>query len=176
MNSVARLGWSPAEGFLNADEMINSFSLDKLSKSPSIFDMERLKSFNRAAIERLGDEEIMNLSGINTTPTNAGRIKSAVHAVRLNADTLKDVSLLVAQLTGAPELSEESKEVLSEPHSKTVIAAFIKEVEKEKTLDSAAYTRVMENIKNQQTKRQRLYMPIRCGLTGTTEGIELVNV
>ena len=176
LNSVARLGWSPAEGFLSADEMTNSFSLDKLSKSPSIFDMERLKSFNRAAIERLGDEEIMNLSGINTTPTNAGRIKSAVHAVRLNADTLKDVSLLVAQLTGAPELSEESKKVLSEPHSKTVIAAFIKEVEKEKTLDSAAYARVMENIKNQQTKRQRLHMPIRCGLTGTTEGIELVNV
>lgn len=177
LNSVARLGWSPAEGFLSADEMINSFSLDKLSKSPSIFDMERLKSFNRAAIVRLGDEEIMNLSGINTKGTDAGRMKSAVHAVRLNADTLKDISLLVAPLISAPELSEESKKVLSEPHSKTVVAAFIKEAEKENMLAGAAYARIMENIKKSTNEKgKRLYMPVRCGLTGTTEGIELVNV
>ena len=177
LNSVARLGWSPAEGFLSADEMTNSFSLDKLSKSPSIFDMERLKSFNRAAIERLKDEEIMNLSGINTNGTNAGQIKSAVHAVRRNADTLKDMALLFAPLISAPELSEESKKVLSEPYSKEVIGSFIKEAEKESALDSAAYTRIMENIKKSTNEKgKRLYMPIRCGLTGTTEGIELVNV
>lgn len=177
LNSVARLGWSPAEGFLSADEMINSFSLDKLSKSPSIFDMERLKSFNRAAIERLKDEEIISLSGIKSEGSDAGQIKKAVHAVRLNADTLKDISLLVAPLISAPELSEESKKVLSEQHSRTVIAAFIKEAEKEKTLDSAAYARVMENIKKSTNEKgKRLHMPIRCGLTGTTEGIELVNV
>src|SRR3989338_2589774 len=122
--------------------MINSFSLDKLSKSPSIFDMERLKSFNKTAIERLGDEEIINLSGINTKGADAGLIKKAVHAVRRNADTLRDVALLAAPLINAPELSEESKKILSEPHSKTVIAAFIKEAEKESALDNAAYTRI----------------------------------
>ncbi|MBI5237876.1 MAG: glutamate--tRNA ligase [Deltaproteobacteria bacterium] len=177
INAVARLGWSPPEGFLSADEMSGSFSLDKLSKSPSIFDMERLKSFNRAAIERIGDEEIINLSGINAKGTDAGRVKSAVHAVRRNADTLKDISLLVAPLINAPELSEDSKQILSLPHSQAVIGSFIKEAERETALDNAAYARIMENIRESTNEKgKRLYMPIRCGLTGRTVGIELVHV
>src|SRR5260370_1419390 len=50
MNYLALLGWSPADGkteILSAQELIAQFSLDHITKSSAVFDMEKLNWLNR---------------------------------------------------------------------------------------------------------------------------------
>ena len=59
MNYIALLGWSPKDNTEKFDMqyMLDNFSLDGLSKSPSIFDEAKLRWLNREYIKELSDEE-----------------------------------------------------------------------------------------------------------------------
>ncbi|NMD37095.1 MAG: glutamate--tRNA ligase [Christensenellaceae bacterium] len=48
INFIALLGWNPGDNreFFTLDELVEAFSLEGLSKSPSIFNMDKLKWFN----------------------------------------------------------------------------------------------------------------------------------
>ena len=48
INNLILLGWSPnnKNEFINLDEIINTFKISKISKSPSIFDYKKLNHFN----------------------------------------------------------------------------------------------------------------------------------
>lgn len=59
VNYLALLGWHP-EGELELfsfDELVKSFSLERVQKSGAIFDEEKLKWFNRQYLLRLSDEQ-----------------------------------------------------------------------------------------------------------------------
>ena len=64
VNSIARLGWSPKEGLLGLDELSSGFALEDLSNSLVVFDVERLKSFNREAIKRMDDSALLAFPGL----------------------------------------------------------------------------------------------------------------
>jgi glutamyl-tRNA synthetase/nondiscriminating glutamyl-tRNA synthetase len=54
-NYLALLGWSPADGkteILSQEELVKQFSLDHITKSPAVFDTEKLYSFNRHYIKQ----------------------------------------------------------------------------------------------------------------------------
>ncbi len=59
LNYIALLGWSPRgnEEFFTLKELEKEFSLEGLSKSPAIFDIEKLKWMNGEYIRRLSPEE-----------------------------------------------------------------------------------------------------------------------
>jgi glutamyl-tRNA synthetase len=59
INYIALLGWSPGteEEFFNLDELIEKFSINGLSKSPSIFDVNKLKWMNGEYIRKMTLEE-----------------------------------------------------------------------------------------------------------------------
>lgn len=58
INYLALVGWSPGNDreFFTMDELVEAFSVDGLSKSPAIFDMEKLTWFNAAYIRALSPE------------------------------------------------------------------------------------------------------------------------
>ena len=56
INYIALLGWSPkdsTEEFFTMDELKKVFSIDMLSKAPSVFDYEKLRWFNSEYIKKL---------------------------------------------------------------------------------------------------------------------------
>ncbi len=60
INYIALLGWSPKESteeFFTMDELKRVFSIDMLSKAPSVFDYEKLRWFNSEYIKKLPDNE-----------------------------------------------------------------------------------------------------------------------
>ena len=62
LNYVALLGWSPRgekaeQEFFTLDELVECFDLAGISKSPAIFDIEKLKYFNASYIRALAPEE-----------------------------------------------------------------------------------------------------------------------
>lgn len=60
INYIALLGWSPkdsTEEFFTMDELKKVFSIDMLSKAPSVFDYEKLRWFNSEYIKKLSVDE-----------------------------------------------------------------------------------------------------------------------
>ncbi|MBO4898030.1 MAG: glutamate--tRNA ligase [Clostridia bacterium] len=59
LNYIALLGWSPGDDreILTLDEMVEAFSVKGISKSPAIFDIEKLNWMNGEYIRKLTPEE-----------------------------------------------------------------------------------------------------------------------
>lgn len=64
INYVALLGWSPKENIekMTMQQMIELFSLDGVSKSPSIFDDVKLRWLNGEYLKELSDEKFEELA------------------------------------------------------------------------------------------------------------------
>ena len=63
-NYIALLGWCPKNSeteFFNLDELRAAFTIDGVSKSPAVFDFEKLLWFNGEYIHKLGDAEFKTL-------------------------------------------------------------------------------------------------------------------
>lgn len=63
INFLALLGWNPGndQEIMSIDELINSFSLDRCSKSGAKFDYEKGKWFNHQYIQLKSDSELADL-------------------------------------------------------------------------------------------------------------------
>ena len=64
LNYVALLGWSPRgeiaeKEFFTLDELKQAFDIEGISKSPAIFDIEKLKYFNATYIREMSPEEFL---------------------------------------------------------------------------------------------------------------------
>lgn len=64
VNYVALLGWSPGgeQEIFSLDELCNVFEISGISKSPAIFDIEKLTYFNSAYIRALSPEAFAELA------------------------------------------------------------------------------------------------------------------
>lgn len=176
LNASGRLGCSFGDSFVTLDEMTRSFSLDRLSVSPSVFDEERLKSFNRFALSRLDTTSVMRLLGV---PAGKDEAKTAeiIEVVRGNASTLKDLKRLSAPFLEGVSPGKEALDVLKEPYARVVLETFLYLFEEAGHLDEASYDRIVSDVKTKTgEKGRRLFMPLRCALTGGEEGVELVKV
>lgn len=60
VNFMALLGWTPPDGreFLTLPEIIDQFSLDRVTKAPSVFDPEKLTWMNAHYIRAMSREEL----------------------------------------------------------------------------------------------------------------------
>ena len=64
INYISLLGWCPKESeteFFTLDELKAAFTIDGVSKSPSVFDFEKLLWFNGEYIHKLDDEKFREL-------------------------------------------------------------------------------------------------------------------
>lgn len=175
INAIARLGWSPGDDFMGLDEMTRAFSVEKLSKSPSIFDIDKLKYYNKIAMEKIDSVSLLKL--LTFTADNSEGLKDAVDSLKSNASTLKELKTLLEPFIGEAILSEEDRALLSEAGSKKVLKAFRGEAGKTEVFDEESYRRIIAAVKaSTGEKGKRLFLPIRLALTGAHEGIELVNV
>ena len=64
MNYIALLGWSPSDNqeFFTLEELVQAFDMKGLSKSPSIFDIEKLTWMNSEYMRRLSPEEYYEIA------------------------------------------------------------------------------------------------------------------
>lgn len=62
VNYMAMLGWHPKDDreVMSLEEITHEFSLERVQKGSAIFDIEKLKWFNRQYILKLGDQKFAN--------------------------------------------------------------------------------------------------------------------
>jgi len=172
LNAAARLGWAPGEGLLSLSEMTEAFSLKKISKSSAIFNPAILTRFNKKSMEKLNTVEIIKLARLKNLTDNNTKLQKAVDAVKSSAATINDFKPLITPLLNKPVIKGEAASLITTPEARALLKAVLEEL----NAGIRAYKDMISNLKNKNFRGRSLFMPIRCVLTGETEGIELEKI
>ncbi|MDM5296695.1 glutamate--tRNA ligase [Bacillus pumilus] len=186
-NFIALLGWSPVgeEELFTKEQFIDIFDVNRLSKSPALFDMHKLKWVNNQYVKALDLDQVVAL----TLPhlQKAGKVSEQLTDEE-NTWVRKLISLYHDQLSYGAEIVEltelffkeqieynqEAKEVLAEEQVPEVMASLAGQLER---LESFTPDEIKAAIKAVQKetghKGKKLFMPIRVAVTGQTHGPEL---
>jgi nondiscriminating glutamyl-tRNA synthetase len=186
-NFIALLGWSPKgeDEIFSKDEFIEMFEADRLSKSPALFDKQKLTWMNNQYVKQLPTEEVVKLALPHLQ--KAGRLPE-----ELSADEREWAERLIAlyqeQMSFGAEIvelsaqffnddieyDEEAKTVLSGEQVPEVMTAFRAKLEELESFDPASIKAAIKAVQKETGhKGKNLFMPIRVVTTGQTHGPEL---
>jgi nondiscriminating glutamyl-tRNA synthetase len=187
-NFIALLGWSPEgeQEMFTREELVNAFDADRLSKSPAVFDTQKLSWMNNEYIKKADLERIVDLCLPHLK--KAGCIPDALDGegrewvtalVALHQDKLRCASDIVpvTELFFREEVAdeEEAAAVLAEEQVPAVLSAFLGLLEDAEAIFTADGIKDMIKTVQKETghKGKALFMPIRAALTGQTHGPDL---
>lgn len=185
LNFVALLGWSHPEEkeILSPQEMIDSFSTDRLHSSGAVFDRVKLKWVNsqhlraKAPVELWGlIEPYLTANKISFPEDRPWKLQS-LEVFKNYLEVVSDAVPLYKLLDDKYfEILDESKEALSWPTSKAVVQEWKNAVEAfpEATITEADFNALQDTVKNKSaTKGKNLFMPMRVAVIGKPHGTEL---
>ena len=185
-NFILLLGWSPEndQEIFTIDEAVKAFNPDRLSKSPSTFDQNKLNWMNGQYIKKLSDEDYLKL--IKPFIAKAMDISNKTdEEVLAIGNVFKDqilygeqiVDLLKPLLTFHKPTGEEELALLGTELSKNVIDTFREKITHLPEFNQDAVKAMFKEIQAETgAKGKTLYMPIRLAITGESHGPELINV
>ncbi|HBO84988.1 MAG TPA: glutamate--tRNA ligase [Deltaproteobacteria bacterium] len=178
INHLCHLGWSPGREFFSIKEAIEMFSIEKLSRSPSVFDIERLRKFNIKYIEKSDTDELIRMSRhYFSKDIPEERLKTLIEASKSEVTTLRDLPHILKPFLKEPVIEEDAMKVIAEPCAKKVLEALMEEVVEETSLTDSVYPDIIKRLKGMTgEKGKNLFMPIRAALTGMTKGLGLEKV
>jgi len=187
INYLSLLGWSSEDGreIMPLSDIIKLFSIERVSKSPAVFDIKKLRWINSHYIKNKDIAELTELSipffkkaGMRMETVERQWLYKVVDAIRDNIETLSDIDkyagIFFDELPPYPspsekwELGVETVEVLK----------LLKEmIEAEKGITEDIADKIILGIKEKTNlKGKKLMMPIRIAITGKTEGPELKKI
>jgi len=187
-NFITLLGWSPEgeQEMFTREELVNVFNPDRLSKSPAVFDTQKLSWMNNEYLKKADLNRVVDLCLPHLQ--NAGRVAAELDAegrawvtalVALHQDKLRSASEIVPMtelfFRDAVEDESEAIEVLAEEQVPTVLQAFLSKIEAGETAFEVDGIKEMIKAVQKETgfKGKQLFMPIRAALTGQTHGPDL---
>jgi glutamyl-tRNA synthetase len=191
INYLALLGWHPGttEEIFTPAELIERFSLDRLSKSPAAFDEDRLRWFNRQHLARLSLEELATrvLPLVRAAyPQAASRddewLIRLISLARDEMATLLDVVPATRFAFEAGNPTPEALEALTGEQGRPVLSAFLEALDSiTAPLDTATADAFLRGLRGQFKQShgwggRAVMFPVRAALTGSVTGPHLADV
>ncbi|RIW30012.1 glutamate--tRNA ligase [Bacillus salacetis] len=188
-NFIALLGWSPKgeEELFSKEQFIDIFDPERLSKSPAVFDKQKLLWVNNQYMKNLDLEEVASLAlphlvkagKVSENPSEEER-EWAMKLIALYQEQMsfgaEIVELSEMFFKKDIEYEEEAKEVLAEEQVPEVLRAFVQEIDQLEEYEAAGIKKSIKAVqKSTGHKGKKLFMPIRAAVTGQTHGPELPN-
>jgi len=182
-NFLALLGWSPEgeEEILDKQQIADSFTLERVSRSPAVFDIDKLNWMNQQYVKKLDIQELCKRLQpfIEATPYSeqvAGlspeQMEWFMEAVRERMVSLKDIEHLLPTFFDQPSIEEEAQQVLSQPGVKQVLQTLYSKLPSEESPDEYRQA-IKAVVKELKLKAKDVFMPVRCALTGQVHGPDL---
>ncbi|MBX9719888.1 MAG: glutamate--tRNA ligase, partial [Candidatus Obscuribacterales bacterium] len=183
INYLAQMSWTPGDGreLFTLAEASEMFDLDKVSKSPAVFDFKRLDWFNAHYIKSLPLAEIVErakpfLEGYDLNQYSAHELEEIVGITRDGLHMLKEIreasSYFFAEKIAIPQ--ELSDGLLKEEASRTVLSKVLENLSKFPWGDAKGCKATVDAIgKELGLKGKNLYWPVRAVLCGSTSGPDL---
>ncbi|HEX6805673.1 MAG TPA: glutamate--tRNA ligase [Terriglobales bacterium] len=196
VNYLALLGWAPPGGtreIFSSQELVKEFSLQRVTPSPAVFDMEKLYWLNRHYIKESPPERIENLAlpyyeralGLPASavaPQIATWLASVTRLLAPSVDRLEQLpekaSLIFHYDAKAALAAPDNAEVLGWPQTEAVLARFTFKVlehedAREGKLTPEEFKKIINEVKAETgAKGKELFHPIRLAITGSHSGPE----
>ncbi|MCS1352511.1 glutamate--tRNA ligase [Mechercharimyces sp. CAU 1602] len=188
INFISLLGWSPEgeDELFSKEELIERFSLERVSKAPAVFDTGKLNYMNNYYIKQSPLERIVALAlpfleekGKISLPLPAERQEWVTRVVALYQEQLD----YVAQIPALTEMffrakaiySAEAQEVLAEEQVPEVLRTLKEQIEGLHEALTADNVKVLLKQVQKETghKGKKLFMPVRAAVTGEVHGPDL---
>ena len=193
INYVALLGWSPRgeiaeQEFFTLEELVNAFDITGISKSPAIFDIEKLKHFNSTYIKNLSPEDFFKVAepylkeGIQNPDID---LTLVAPLIQTRLDTLTEIPEMLDFFDALPEYSNDlytHKKMKTNPENslealQMVVPVF--EAMTEWTFDSI-HKALIDLAAEKELKNGRIMWPVRVAASGkpTTPGgaVEICHI
>jgi nondiscriminating glutamyl-tRNA synthetase len=187
LNFIALLGWSPGgeEEIFTKEELIARFSLDRVSKSPAVFDMDKLNWMNNHYIKKAEPSRIAELAvphlqkaGLLPQSLDSGQKQWAAELVALYQEQLRFAAEIVelADLffRDQAEYDEEARALLAEDHVPVVLSSFRSKVEEAQRFAPEDVAALLKQVQAETGfKGKQLFMTTRVAITGQMHGRDL---
>ncbi len=180
LNYTALLGWHPLDDreFMTREELIVSFSLDRVGKAGAVFDIDKLNWLNKQHMNRLSDEEFIELAeayvpaGFDVA-SPAARKLFLLYRQRINI--FSELTELLQPAVAAPQIrpGSEAYEYLRQSAARKLFDSLLEHLN---VIDEADWGEesfskaMMQSSEETGLKGKHLYMPIRIALTGAQHG------
>jgi glutamyl/glutaminyl-tRNA synthetase len=183
MNYIAVLGWSPTSDgseILPPADLVKQFRLDRVNKSPAVFDPGKLNFINRHYIKSSSGAEVL----VGDELERAGWMPVADREVWLSLvrDTVLSGVDVISEIPNALETAlafpvddpTDIADTVQDPAALDLIRQFATEVDDKSPLTFEEFRAIAGRLKD-KTKRKgkQLFHPLRAALTAKSSGPEL---
>ena len=187
MNYIALLGWSPKEEkeLFTLDELIQSFSVDRISKSGAIFDNDKLKWMNSQYLKEKTLDELVDLclpflqKAYDLSDKSDEWIRQLIDVHRDHISYGEEIVEQVALFfEDDMQISEEAQEFMQDesiPNTLAVFKSHLEQLSDEEFDADHIFACIKATQKEAKAKGKMLYMPIRIATTGIMHGPDLTK-
>lgn len=192
INYLAMLGWAPkekdgkVEEILSRAELISQFDLDRVSRSPAIFDLQKLNWVNGHHLLKMDINKIAEMSLpflikeglIKEKPADWAWFCRVIETAKNHIHHISEIPKLVSVFFGATgSQTKEAEELLQTENSKKVLNLWSAKIKNEETISVESFQKMAKEIQKESgIKGKDLYMPVRAAITGDLHGLELAQI
>ena len=175
VNYVALLGWSPEDNceIFSLDELIEKFDYRRISKSPAVFDIVKLRWMNGEYLKAMDfdtfyEEAVKYIDDVITRPVDKKKI---AQIVKTRIEVFPDIPELIDFIEKVPEydlaMYEHKKMKTNKESSMKVLKEILPVLEKQEDYSNdALYTMLTEFAAANEYKNGYVLWPIRTALSG----------
>jgi glutamyl-tRNA synthetase len=176
-NYLALLGWGyDAETtFFTTEDLIDKFSLERVSRSPAVFDEQKLSWMNGHYIRELDTAELTRrvaayMQAHGLPGADDPRLPQAVEAVKDKVSTIAEVPRLVGFAFGPVETDQASwDKVMAKDGARDLLQRARAGLEDLTEFDEQQVEEALRRVAEETgAKPGKLYQPIRVAITGKT--------
>jgi len=192
VNGLALLGWGDADDreVFSPDELVRSFSLDRVNKAAAVFDEAKFRHLNREHLKRMDDATFLaalrpSLEAAGRWPRESVSPDASAWASTLLPLFRERVEILPDALSATDPLfvfepdsmDEAARGFLADPDAPRVIRAFAQRAQEMDLAVPGAYRTLVGDLKRELgVKGKALFHPIRVALTAASAGPELESL
>ncbi len=186
INFLSLLGWSPEgeEQILDVEQIIRAFTLERVAKSPAVFDLDKLNWMNGQYIRKLDIQDlaarvrpylINSPYQAQTEALSAEQYLLLIAMLKDRLVCLQDIVKEAAVVFEPLSYSSEAVEVLKGENTSVVLQHFIDSLSPEMQPD-VIKQQLKTITKTNKLKPKDVFMPLRCALSGQVHGPELPSL
>ncbi|MBI3812486.1 MAG: glutamate--tRNA ligase [Nitrospirae bacterium] len=178
INYLARLGWSHGDQeVFSREELVDQFSLDRITSSPAVFNPEKLLWLNSHYIHeedtgRLADllKPLLILEGVTEDRVDASILSKVIPALKTRSRTLVEMALGAAYFfKDAIEMDISAQAKFLTPDIRPLLTDLFQRLSAVSPFTAAEMEPVFKNVMEEKgIKLSKLAQPVRVALTGRT--------
>ena len=175
VNYIALLGWSPEDNqeIFSLDELIKNFDYHKVNKSPSVFDITKLKWMNGEYIKAMDNEKFYEMARpyVKEVIKKDLNLETIMDMVKTRIETFPEIGDMIDFFHELPEYSPEmythKKMKTNSENSLEILKELLPILEETDDYSvQGLHDTVFEYIKKKEIKNGQALWPLRTAVSG----------